>query len=271
MTEKRAREISPKKLKVDEEKRYVINLPNGEKITVELNDKEIETIENWFYLKGKHNLRFEIMNILRIFVELNITQISHMVEQSKSTVARHLKLMEEDGLIISKKAKIYQKGKIPPKLYQLNKKLLQVIENSPVNIAPPTDPKKLANFYKREIDTYRVFNQSFKTILNLLNPLLDNFEEQLENIPRAEKIYEKYFGFQSKLAPSFGFAYFSEKYYNQFKGAQLDFVQKVIELLAIQNNDPEVKERAYVWIDANLPIKALYDVIKKKMKDKKES
>ncbi|MFW9820885.1 MAG: winged helix-turn-helix domain-containing protein, partial [Candidatus Thorarchaeota archaeon] len=184
MSGKRAREIAPEKLKVDDKKQYVINLPNGEKTIVELDDEEIETVENWFFLIGKHNLRFEIKNILLLFSELNITQISNMVEQSKSTVARHLKSMEKDGLIISRKADKYQKGKIPPKLYQMNKKLLQIIENSPVNLTPPTESKKLANFYKKQIDTCRVAIQSFKTLLNYLSPLLDDFEEHLDDIPR---------------------------------------------------------------------------------------
>jgi DNA-binding transcriptional ArsR family regulator len=268
MTEKKLREISPAKLKVDEKKKYIINLPNGEKIAIDLTSKEIETIENWIHLLGKHNLRFEIINILLIFNELNITQISHMVEQSKSTVARHLKLMENDGFVISRKAVKYQKGKIPPKLYQINKKIIQIIENAPVNIEPPTDPIKLGEFYKKEINSYRVVNQMFKTLLDLLNPLLDTFEEQLNDIPGAKETYEKFFSFQSKLSPHNNIAYFSEKYYDEFMEIYLDFAQKIIELLTIQNNDPEIKERAYVAIISILPIKTLYEVIEKKIRDK---
>jgi predicted transcriptional regulator len=267
MTEKRSREIIPEKLKVDEKKRYTINLPNGEKITVQLNDKEIEIVENWFHLLGKHNLRFQILNILRIFNELNITQMSHMVEQSKSTVARHLKLMEKDGLVISRKDNRYLKGKIPPKIYQINKKLSQIIENSPVNVAPPKNPKKLIEFYKREINTYRSFNEHFKYLLNLLIPLLDHFEEQLNDIPRAKQVYEKFFSYDSKLTPDFFLVYLSEKYYNEFKEIHLDFVEKVSKLLTTQNKDLDVKGRFYACIAAILPIKTLYNIIEKKLKD----
>ena len=142
MSKEEFREIVPEKLKVDKQQKFTINLPNGEEIIVKLNSKEIKTVENWFRLLGKHNIRFYLMSILLVFDELNITQISHMVEQSKSTVARHLKSMEEDGMIISRKADKHQKGKIPPKLYQLNKKLLKVLEYSPINPKPPADPKK---------------------------------------------------------------------------------------------------------------------------------
>lgn len=268
MSKEEFREVIPDKLKVDEKQKYTITLPNGEEIIVKLNDKEIETIENWFHLFGKHNIRFDIINILLVFDELNTTQISHMVEQSKSTVARHLKNMEEDGLIISRKADKHQKGKIPPKLYQINKKLLQILEYSPINPAPPADPKKLVEFFKRDIDLCRVTIHSFKILLDLLNPILNSFELYLDDLPRAKKIYDKYFSFDSKLTPFFGYTYFSEKYYEQYMKAHRDFVKKNIELVAAQNNDPEVKEREYVAFLATLPLKALYAFKKEKIRGK---
>ncbi|MFW9971308.1 MAG: winged helix-turn-helix domain-containing protein [Candidatus Odinarchaeota archaeon] len=254
------------KLKVDKEQKFTITLTNGEEIIIKLNDKEIETIENYFHLLGKHNIRFDLLNILLIFDELNITQISHMVEQSKSTVARHLKSMEEDGMIISRKADKHQKGKIPPKLYQLNKKLLQVLEYSPINPSPPEDPKKKVEFYKREINTSRVSIHISKILLDLLNPLLNSFELDLDNLPKAKKMYDKYFSSDSKLASSFGWTYFSEKYYDQYMKIHYDFVKKNLELLTAQNNDPEVKNRDYVAFTVCLPLKALY-TFKKKIKE----
>ncbi|NVM16180.1 MAG: winged helix-turn-helix transcriptional regulator [Candidatus Lokiarchaeota archaeon] len=265
MSKKEHHEVVPDKMKVDKEQKFTITLPNGEEIIIKLNDKEIETIESYFHLLGKHNIRFDLFNILLVFDELNITQISHMVEQSKSTVARHLKSMEEDGMIISRKADKHQKGKIPPKLYQLNKKLLHVLEYSPINPKPPADPKKKVEFYKREINFCRVAIHSFKILLDLLNPLLNSFELYLDDLPNAKKIYDKYFSSDSKLAPFFGYTYFSEKYYEQYQKAQLDFVKKNIEILTAQNNDPEVKEREYVAFSVYLPLKALYTFKKKKI------
>jgi predicted transcriptional regulator len=266
MSKEEYREVIPDKLKVDKEQNIPITLPNGEEIIIKLNNKEIETIENWFQLLGKNNIRFYLMSILLVFDELNITQISHMVEQSKSTVARHLKSMEEDGIIVSRKAEMHQKGKIPPKLYQINKKLLQVLEYYPINPAPPANPKKLVEFYKKDINVCRGTIQNFKILLDLLNPLLNSFESSLDDVPSAKKIFDKYFSFDSKLVPSFGYTYFSEKYYEQYMKIHLEFVRKNIELLAAQNNDPEVKEREYVVILSKLPLKALYTFRKKKLK-----
>ena len=118
--------VLPDKLNVDKKKRFYLQLPEGKEQIIELTDEEIETVENWFALLGKHNIRFEIETIVQIFNELNITEISHMVEQSKSTVDRHLKSMEEDGLLVSRKGEANDQGRMPPKLYQLNRKLYQV-------------------------------------------------------------------------------------------------------------------------------------------------
>lgn len=266
MPEKKYRGVIPDKLKLDDKKRYIISLPGGEEIKVDLNDREIYTVENWFFLFGKHNLRFDIWNILRICNEANVTQISNMVEQSKSTVARHLNSMEKDGLILSRKDDKVQRGKIPPKLFRINRKLTQVVENYPVNILPPDDPSELIEFYKKEIQTYRATIYRYKLLLDLLNPLLDDFENHFDDIDAAKEIYDKYFNI-TKLEPWFAYAYFNEKYYHQLTEGFTEHVQKMIELLAVQNNDPEAKERDYTYIGAILPIKALVELYRQKLKE----
>ena len=54
--------------------------------------------EDWSNLIDKHTLRYEIWEILEVFHELNVTEITRLVKQSKSTVSRILKGMEEDKL-----------------------------------------------------------------------------------------------------------------------------------------------------------------------------
>jgi hypothetical protein len=149
----------------------------------------------------------------------------------------------------------------------VNKKLLQVLEYSPVNQTPQSDPEKLNEFYKKEIYLTRVSIHSFNLLLNLLYPLLNSFESSLDDLQLVKKIYDKYFSSNSKLVPVFGYSYLSEKYYEQYKKVHLDFVKKNIEVIAAQNNDPEVKEREYVVMLSILPLKALYTFKKKKLKD----
>ena len=52
----------------------------------------------WDHLIGKHKIRSDIWAVLELHNELNVTQITHYLEQGKTTVARHLKLMENDGV-----------------------------------------------------------------------------------------------------------------------------------------------------------------------------
>ena len=266
MSEKKYRGVVPHKLELDEKQQYVINLPNGEKITVELNDKEIYTVENWSLLFTKHNLRFDIWNILQIYDEANVTQISNLVKQSKSTVARHLNLMEKDGLIISRVPEKTQKGKIPPKLFKINRKLFQVWENSPVNKEPPDDPAELKKFFKKEIQSIRATIYRYKLLLDSVTPLLDDFEESLDDIDAAKEIFNKYFNF-SRLEPWFAYAYFSDKFYDEMMDEFNKYIQKGSDALARQNNDPEVKGRDYTQIIAILPVKALLEIFQRKLKE----
>ena len=266
MSEKKYRGVTSDKLEVDDKKQYTINLPSGEQIKVDLTDREISTVENWVTLFAKHNLRFDIWNILQIYDEANITQISSMVEQSKSTVARHLKLMEEDGLILSRKDENAQKGKIPPKLFRINRKLFQLWEINPINKSQPEDPSELIEFYKRQIQTYRATLYRYKLLLDSLNPLLDDLEDHLDDVDAAKEIYDKYFNF-TKLEPWFAYCYFNEKYYDQFNEEYTKHVLKGLELLAVQNNDPEAKEREYTYITVMLLIKALVEIYRRKLKE----
>lgn len=91
---------------------------------MEINES-ISIQEKWEQLINKHELRSDIWAILDLHKELNITKLTHYVKQGKTTVARHLKLMEEDGLLVSRTATKYVKGRIPPKIYQINPEFKQ--------------------------------------------------------------------------------------------------------------------------------------------------
>ncbi|KON27615.1 hypothetical protein AC481_04345 [miscellaneous Crenarchaeota group archaeon SMTZ-80] len=84
--------------------------------------KDIILEENWSKLMDKHELRYELWSILKLFNELNVTEISHLVKQSKSTVSRVLIGMENDRLLISRRGRKKPEDgeKIPPKYYRIN-------------------------------------------------------------------------------------------------------------------------------------------------------
>jgi DNA-binding transcriptional ArsR family regulator len=254
MAENKFRAVIREKVELDENGKYMIEI-KGKKVAVELNDKEINTLENWFHLFSKHELRFEIWNILELFSELNLTQMSKLVEQSKSTVSRHLNLMEEDLLILSRKEEIVQKGKIPPKLYSINRKLLRIIEFKSIVNKPPTDQKELVKYYEKEIRLMRFTVYRFTRMLNLINPFLDYFESQLGNVGKATKVYKKYLD-SGKIDPFFSSPYYiNEKYHERFLDIYIDFIKKRNKLLMEQNSDFEVKDKTFMYMSALLPTK----------------
>ena len=155
------------------------------------NDNNLE--EEWEKLINKHKIRSDIWTILDLHKELNVTQITHYVEQSKTTVARHLGLMEREGLLLSRKSEIAIKGRIPSKFYRNNPKfkIKEELEE---------------NLYKREIKLYRKVSYNIKKLLNYLDPLLDLLESQLDNPEKLKEIYDEYLSF----IPSPLFYYFDK-------------------------------------------------------------
>ena len=260
----------PEKLNVDKKKRFHLQLPDGKEQIIELTDKEIETVENWFALLGKHNIRFEIETIVQIFNELNLTEISHMVRQSKSTVDRHLRSMEEDGLLLSRRGDATEQGRIPPKLYQLNRKLYEILQNAGGSIITPepSEPKKLRERYQREIKTCRSVIFLFISLLKMMNPLLNMFENQLSDVDLAKQTFEDYFNLKMTIPPSFGYTYVNKKYVGQCFEANREFTKKLQEIFNIQNADPEAKEREFVYFNTLLPIRKLFEIYKKEILEK---
>ena len=130
--------------------------------------------EEWGDLINKHRIRFDIWALLELHNELNVTQISHYVEQGKTTVARHLKLMEKDGLLLCRKPKNVIKGRIPPKIYRINPKFKK-------------EEEKEENFYKKVINHYRKTGYNISKLLRYLDPLLNLLERKLD-YPKMVKV-----------------------------------------------------------------------------------
>jgi predicted transcriptional regulator len=215
--------------------------------------------KEWNQLIAKHPLRFDIWALLELHTELNVTQINHFVEQSKSTVARHLKFMEKDGLLISRIKETDVKGRIPPKIYQINpkfkKKELELEE-----ISLKDEPQKLQEFYKKEVINYRKISFNIKKLLEYLEPLLDLFEEQSGDINKVKETYNEYFSYLDEPV----FLYFDKKRSGKLIDIRTDYVMKLHKLAMEEDLN---SEEAFVYFDISLPIAALFD-LKKKIKTK---
>jgi len=217
--------------------------------------------EEWDQLIAKHKLRFEIWAILELHNELNVTQITHYVEQSKTTVARHLKLMEKDGLLISRTAKKVVKGRIPPKIYRINptfkEQLLELDETSLLE-----DPQKLKQFYKKEIINYRKVSYNIKKLLDYLDPLLDLLENQLGDIKEVKGTYDKYLSYIDEPV----FLYFDKKRSSKLIDIRTEYILKLHKLAMEEDLNTE---EAFVYFDISLPLAALFE-LKKILKQKQK-
>lgn len=225
-----------------------------------MNAKNTNTLETkWNQLIVKHPLRFDIWAILELHTELNVTQITHYMKQSKSTVARHLKLMEKDELLISRIAEAVVKGRIPPKIYQINPKFKErELELDKKSISE--EPEKIQQFYKREIINYRKMSYNIKKLLDYLDPLLDLLEEQLGDITKAKSTYDEHLSYID--APIF--LYFDKKRSKKLIDLRTEYVLKLHKLA--MEEDLNTKE-AFVYFDISLPLAALFE-LKKKLKQK---
>lgn len=230
--------------------------------------KDIILEEDWLNLIDKHELRYEIWAILELYNELNVTEVSHLVKQSKSTVSRVLLGMEKDGMIISRRG-ITKEGegeKIPPKFYRINDEFRVKIEGEVSDLEIPTDPKKLREYFISEIKNYRNAIYNIHKLLDFMNPLLNIFEDQLDDINNAKSIYNTYLS--GKNEPWFNLLYFDHERYEKFLDIRLEYLLKLEKLAREQEINPE---NAFVYLDASLPLKAIFELKKNKFLKSKKS
>jgi predicted transcriptional regulator len=209
----------------------------------------------WDKLIAKHHLRFDIWAILELHNELNVTEITHYMEHSKSTVARHLKLMEKDGLLISKTGEPTAKGRIPPKIYKVNPKF----KKKEISSEEPDfseDPEKLTKFFKREINNYRNLSYNITQLLDYLDPLLDLLQAQLGDIKKAKNTYDKYLSYIDEPI----FLYFDKKRAQKLMDLRTEYVFKLHKLAMEEELDTD---EAFVYFDMSLPLAALFELRRK--------
>ena len=204
--------------------------------------------EEWDQLIAKHKIRSDIWALLELHHELNVTQITHYVEQGKTTVARHLKLMEKDGLLLSRTPKKVIKGRIPPKIFRINPKFKKEEEEE-------------ENFYKRIVTHYRKMGYNISKLLSYLDPLLNLLENKLDDPDSAKTIYDEYLSF----IPAPVVFYLDKKRAEALMDIHAEYILKLQNLAMEEDLNTE---EAFVYFDISLPLAALFE-LKKKIKLKK--
>ena len=189
------------------------NLPIQEPIEP---SKDDEVLESWGMLVTKSTVRLKIWQILELFGEMNVTQISNLLKESKSTVSRHLNSMEQDDLVISRKVESTCDGRIASKVFIINHEI-KSRGGMDQSEGLPKDFKKRIEFIKSEIQTNRSSITMMNGIMELLLPIYDEVESLIkqdteESLKKADELFNQFmWGDKGENITWFKFRYLAPK------------------------------------------------------------
>ena len=172
-----------------------------QQVNVEPSEND-ENCESWGTLVTKSTVRLKIWQILRLFGELNVTQISNLLKESKSTVSRHLNGMEKDCLVKSHEQVSTCEGRIAAKVFRINEEVDKIKSGMDQNQGLPKDFTKRIEFMKSEIRTNRSSIEMISGIMNLLVPIYDEVAKLLkinttESLQKADEIFTDYMSYKA--------------------------------------------------------------------------
>jgi len=216
--------------------------------------------KNWESLISKHTARYDIWMFLNLYHELNVSQISNYLKQSKSTVSRILRAMESDGLLESKrgKKKVGERERIPPKYYRISDRFQKEEEIQKEFMKIPSDPHELHDFLLSEIQTYKSAIYNVIRLVNYLSSSLNHLDDHLEDIEKAKEIYKEFLSGINE--PEFNFVFLDKKRFKQFYDLRLEYILKLKKLIMEQKLDAD---SAFVYFDSLIPLIALLKLYKK--------
>ncbi len=216
--------------------------------------------KDWESLISKHTSRYDIWMFLNLYHELNVSQISKYIKQSKSTVSRVLKAMESDGLLVSRRGKIKvgERERIPPKYYRISEKYRKEEETERIFMEIPSDPEELHDFLLSEIRNYQSAVYNVIRLINYLSSSLKHLDNHLGDIEKAKNIYKEFLSGINE--PEFNFVFLDKKRFRKFYDLRLEYIFKLKKLILEQELDADT---AFVYFDSFLPLKALLKLYKK--------
>ena len=244
---------------------------------------------NWGMNVTKSTVRLKIWQILQLFGEMNVTQISNLLKESKSTVSRHLVGMVEDHLVNMRVDESCCEGRIPPKVFSIEKEIMKG-KMGEIEFTDETLADQI-NFIKAEIQTNRSSIEMITGIMKLLHPIYEEIETLIkaggeENHQKAVEIFKKYMWKNEKADNTtwFMFKYTTPESYSFGKKIEMftwnllkddfdpvKFEEERLKLKAEHDNikemekDPSVKKK-YGQFCISMPLRAIF---KRNLPDKK--
>ena len=242
--------------------------------------------EDWFdfgRLIAKHPIRWNIWMVLRFYPELNIKQLSEYVKESRYTVSRHLKKMEEDGLVISREVEPEKRGKYAPKYYRANPSmsgpriedkdsLEEFMKSFNRALIVPKNPEDRLAYYKALIREYKSTIINYSKTIKSFNLLFKNFEEALPSpdimplneskIKKADEFFKENIGGLNQ--PYFIGTTFDKSHFKKFQEIYSEFWKKTYLLQIDQQKNPDITGNYYSLMTIIFPNKKLLE-LKKRM------
>jgi DNA-binding transcriptional ArsR family regulator len=241
---------------------------------------------NFGQLITKHPIRWEIWKVLRFYIELNINQLSQFLKQSRYTVSRHLKLMEMDGMVISREIQPEKRGKYAPKYYKINPRLSGPVIEDADNIdeymdeffkpwEPPLDPMERLKFYQNLIREHETGITNYGKSIEGMQFLFDHFKKTIsglnqpdhDNLKAADDFFNRYLA--GTKEPYFIGLTFDEDHFKRFKEIHKEYWRQIYLLNIDQLRSPDPKGAYYGLMTVVFPTKSLLK-LKKSLFSKKK-
>ena len=174
----------------------------------------------------KDKLNFQIVMLILSYGELNVTEISKMLNQSKATISR--RLIEMEGEMVEYNETFKEKeieGRITPKYYKIRDEFYKKLQ--PINEDQICDDT--SQFYKDLIEVLRNAVELSKESLDMINPMLNYLASQVNDPEKAKKAFDSYI-FNAEFMLSISLL--TESQYQQLNQYLSEFNQKTEKLLS---------------------------------------
>jgi DNA-binding Lrp family transcriptional regulator len=208
----------------------------------------------------KDKLNFQIIMLILSYGELNVTEISKMLNQSKTTISR--RLIDMEGEIVEYKETFKEKeieGRITPKYYRIRDEFYRKLQ--PIGADQIQENK--SQFYRDLIEILRNGVEISRDSLDMINPLLDYLSSQADDPEKAKKAFDSHI-FNSEFMLTI--SWLSEAQYQQLIQYLSEFSQKTEELLS---EVPSEEKRPYLFIGSLFNIGKMLEC-QAKMKPKRK-
>ncbi|MCP4764288.1 MAG: ArsR family transcriptional regulator [archaeon] len=211
-------------------------------------------------------IRYKIFMALYLYPELYVTELSKMLNLDKTTVARHLKKMELEKIVISNE--VETAGKINRKYYSLSNNFEFDIQEYRKFISR----KGMTKVFLQEKNVMKAKNKIFGIIraliiliskgFELYAPIIDELDKEITGARSAKKFFEDYMSKVRKI--DFYPIIISEE---RLKEANILFEEYSEKLLELQRKGEEAGEqRSMLILHTLMPLKDVLTGFKNKKK-----